>query len=73
MMSSGLMPYFSVSSWKLRSATLTLASVVMAWPFSSMQPTTSAAPNSLASGVTCWNRFSPSSRLTLLRMTLPWQ
>ncbi len=67
------MPYFFVSSSKERSATSSLRCRVTAMPFSSMQPTTSAAPNRRASGTTFSKRSSPSSRLTELMMALPWQ
>ncbi len=44
--SSAFIPYLPVSSSKERSATSSLRWRVTAMPFSSMQPTTSAAPNS---------------------------
>ncbi len=65
------MPYFFVSSSWLRSATSSLRWRVTAMPTSSMQPTTSAAPNLRASGTTFSKRSSPSSRFTELMIALP--
>src|SRR6267378_553054 len=70
------MPYVRVSSSYERSATASLRCRVTAMPcclFSSMQPTTTAAPKARSSGATRSKRSSPSSRLIELTMALPWQ
>ena len=76
MMSSGSIPYLEVNNSTERRATASLRSRVKACACSlssSMVPTTSAAPYTLAIGQIFSNFSSPSSRLIELMIDFPWQ
>ena len=61
MMSSTCMPQLLVRSSMRRNATRVFHSAVRAWPSSSMQSPTTAAPCSFATRMIFWNRESGPS------------